>query len=245
MEKDYKNLVKWIQHNVKEANAEGVVIALSGGIDSAVVSTLAKLAFPENTLVVWMGIDSSKNARRNALRHILDKELNAIDLDLKQTYDEITNQVNGALGIETERTQIANMNTKARLRMLNLYHIAKVKNYLVLGTSNLDEIFMGYFTKWGDGSADLYPIANLHKSEVYKLAHELEINKRIINAKPSADLYEGQEDELDMGVTYAEIEAFIKGESISEESKVIIERYHKNAAHKDLSSLIKKPRENQ
>lgn len=244
MNKNYNYLINWIKDNVKAAKADGVVIALSGGIDSAVVSTLAKKAFPNNTLVVWMGIDSSKTSRRNALRHINDQNLEAIDLDLKVSYEQIINQVNDSLKSETENIEIANMNTKARLRMLTIYHIARVKNYLVLGTSNLDEIYMGYFTKWGDGSADLYPIANLHKSEVYELANELEINQRIINAKPSADLYAGQEDELDMGVTYKEIEAFIKGEPINNESKTIIERYHQNATHKDFSSIIKKPKGN-
>ncbi len=244
MKKNYSHLVTWIQDNVKAASANGVIIALSGGIDSAVVSALAKKAFPNNTLVVWMGIDSSKSARRNALRHIDDQQLEALHLDLKDSYEQIINQANNALETETQSTKLANMNSKARLRMLNLYHIARVKNYLVLGTGNLDEIYMGYFTKWGDGSADLYPIANLHKSEVYELAKELEINPRIINAKPSADLYEGQEDELDMGVTYKEIEAFIKGEPVSEQSKTIIERYHQNAIHKDFSNVIKKPKGN-
>ena len=123
-------------------------------------------------------------------------------------------------------------NIAPRLRMATLYAIGAEKGYLVAGTGNKSERYMGYFTKWGDGACDFNPIADLGATEVFEFLRYLGAPEHVVTKAPSAGLFEGQTDEKEMGVTYAEIDAFLRGEPISPESRVLIERYHRASLHK-------------
>ncbi len=227
--KDY--LIEWIKSEVKSIGADGVVVGLSGGIDSAVVSALAKEAFPNDSIGIWMGIESSENAHKNTINHANKIDIEFKDFDLTNILDHFIDVTLKGEKNE-ERFVEAKGNTKARLRMTTLYAYARLKNYVVLGTGNRDEIYMGYFTKWGDGAADIYPLVHLSKTNVYKLASELNVIDEIMNAVPSADLWEGQSDEEEMGVTYQQINDYIVGELKDENAKAIIEKHHKHSLHK-------------
>jgi len=192
----------WIKQKVENAGAKGVVLGLSGGIDSAVVAALAKKAVGiGNVLCLILPIKSNPQDE-------VDATLVAKSLGLSINFLNIEPMYNIFPFLDT-RQGLASSNLKARLRMCTIYYYANYYNYLVLGTGNKSEISIGYFTKYGDGGCDLLPIGDLTKTRVYKLAKELKIPAKIIKKAPSAGLWEGQTDEGEMGFTYKELDAFI------------------------------------
>jgi len=183
----------------------GVVVGLSGGLDSAVSAALAARALGAGAV---LGMALPCGSIPEDLR---DAELVAEHLgipfrviDLTPALDALadTAGLRGAPGVTLA-------NVKSRLRMTVLY--AHSAGRLVLGTSNWSEILVGYWTKWGDGAADLLPLARLYKSEVRAVAESLGLPARIVERIPSAGLWPGQSDEGEMGVTYDEIETFFRG----------------------------------
>lgn len=223
--KTIDNLINWLEERAKEARAEGFVFGLSGGVDSAVIAGISKKVFPNNSLGIIMPIDSIEEDEEDAL--LVAK---AINLDTKKV--DLTDVFNLYKDTVQADSGLALSNVKPRLRTMTLYYFAQICNYLVLGSSNLSEFNVGYFTKFGDSACDLMPLASFYKSEVYELARELNIPKKIIDKAPSAGLWQGQTDEKEMGVTYEEIEAFFKGERISEDAGKKIERMHNITEHK-------------
>nr|WP_318028975.1 NAD(+) synthase [Mycoplasmopsis bovis] len=165
---------------------------------------------------------------------ILKKLESAINLkfktiSLEKSFEEIKKSLNNEVD-----NLLAISNIKPRLRMTALYAYAQQNNYLVMGTDNQDEYFIGYFTKHGDGGVDLLPISKLLKSEVREIAKYLNVPESIINKKPSAGLWEGQSDEDELGFTYNELDKYLLNDKdgIRENSIVKIERMHKTSAHK-------------
>ena len=130
------------------------------------------------------------------------------------------------------------VNIAPRLRMITLYAIAAAEGRLVAGTGNRSERHMGYFTKWGDGGFDFNPIGDLTVTEVFEFLRYLNAPASIIEKAPSAGLYEGQTDEADMGVTYAAIDRYLRGEEVTDGERAIIERYHSRSEHKRRNALI-------
>ncbi|QJB71099.1 NAD(+) synthase [Mycoplasma sp. 1654_15] len=233
-EKYINYLVNWIKNQVKKANKSGVIVGISGGIDSALVAVLAKKAFPKDSLGLIMQI---KNMDKD-LSHI-EKLVNKFDIstrkiNLSNIYEEFVK----TLKIE-DKMSLANI--QPRLRMSTLYAIAQEKDYLVLGTDNLVEMYIGYFTKYGDGGVDLLPIVHLTKTEVYQLAKELGINEEILKKAPSAGLWENQKDEDEMKFTYKDFDQFLEDKSKLKKSVVDrIEYLHKISQHK--RNKIPRPR---
>ncbi len=249
-------IVNWIKNEVKKAKAKGVIVAVSGGIDSAVVAALAIKAFPKNSLGLWMDIDSSQESSRNALRIFSKYNMKNIRINIKNDFDNLfktifevpdlykdvktyENYIKTGIMPEADKSYLEDPNIdlikgnlKARIRMSILYSYEQKNNFLVLSTSNLCEDEIGYYTKWGDGVGDIAPIIHLLKSDVYKLAKELDVPLNVINSKPTADLWEGQTDEEEMGFTYDELEKYIKGEKISSSSKNKIELLKLKNNHK-------------
>lgn len=193
----------WIQERVREANAKGLVFGLSGGIDSSVVAALAKMACGNNVLGMIMPCHSSPHSAADALTVARKLGIKTHVADLTAAYDALVPKIPHSEGIELT-------NVRPRLRMAALYCAAQSMNYLVAGTSNRTETMIGYFTKWGDGACDIQPIASLYKYQVYELAHELEIPEEVIAKPPTADLWEGQTDENEIGMTYAELDKILQ-----------------------------------
>ena len=230
--------VQWLRDKVKEANCNGLVVGVSGGIDSAVVCNLIKKACPNNSIGVIMSINSNPKDREDALKVIEGCGIDYIDLDLTEAQLSIKNEALNALkekNLYNENGErAADSNLRARVRMCTLYTVANDLGYLVVGTDNAAEVHTGYFTKYGDGGVDLIPIANLSKAEVYEWAKELGVHEDVINRAPSAGLWEGQTDENEMGTTYNMIDKVIEGkrDEVPEKDLEIIDRLHRISEHK-------------
>lgn len=200
--------VKFIRDALDRAHADGIVFGNSGGKDSALVGILCKMA-TDNVLGVIMPCQSKRNFgedMEDGLDVARQFGIENITVDLTSVKEDILSQIEAVSDVNSA----AKGNIAPRLRMTTLYTLAQSRNAMVAGTGNKCEIFMGYFTKWGDGAYDINPIADLTVTEIYEFLRYLNAPANIIEKAPSAGLFEGQTDEDDMGVTYAQIEEVIK-----------------------------------
>ena len=202
-----KYIKEWILQYNKESKTKGFVIGISGGIDSALTSTLiAETRLP--LLCIEMPIHQNKKEILRGKKHIawLKEKYNnvsSIEFNLTSVFDDFKNKTN-----HNNDNSLALANTRSRLRMTSLYYFAQINNYLVAGTGNKVEDFgIGFFTKYGDGGVDLSPIADLLKTEVFLLSKELNIINDILIAPPTDGLWEEEKtDEDQIGATYEELE---------------------------------------
>lgn len=236
MKDKINQIVEWLQHQVAESGTKGLIVGVSGGLDSAVVSYLIKRAFPNQSLGVIMPLKSNPIDINDANLVVEECDIHHVTIDLTDIhytmYSTIQKEVKQNQEWHEPSGRLADANLRARLRMSTLYTLATNYNYLVVGTDNASEWFTGYFTKYGDGGVDILPIVDFTKSEVQEMARLLEVPEQVINKKPSADLWEGQTDEEEMGTTYDKIDAYIKGHDIPEYDRAIIERMHQQTEHK-------------
>ncbi|HDZ5065879.1 TPA: NAD+ synthase [Campylobacter jejuni] len=199
-----EKICDFIQEKVKSSQTQGVVLGLSGGIDSALVATLCKRALKENVFALLMPTQISNKANlEDALRLCKDLELEHKIIEIQSILDAFLRQSESI-------TQIAIGNFAARIRMSLLYDYSALKNSLVVGTSNKSELLLGYGTIYGDLACAFNPIGGLYKSEIYTLAKHLSLYDNFIKKAPSADLWENQSDEADLGFTYAKIDEGLK-----------------------------------
>jgi NAD+ synthase len=209
-EKVTNHIVSWLKDYATKANVNGFVIGISGGIDSAVTSTLCALTGFE-VLCLEMPIHQGENQVNRAKEHInqlknrFDK-ISALQVDLTQTFETFKQAV--PKEEQSDKVDLSLANTRARLRMTTLYYFAGLKGLLVAGTGNKVEDFgVGFFTKYGDGGVDLSPIADLLKSQVYELAKYLDVPKSIQKAQPTDGLFgDTRTDEDQIGASYDELE---------------------------------------
>lgn len=220
----------FIRSILQQAGASGVVFGNSGGKDSALVGILCKAACP-NTVGVILPCASRRSFGQDAqdaaaLAAQFDIETRTLDLTA------VREAAVAALGGVTQLSAMALSNLAPRLRMLSLYAVAASENRLVAGTGNRSEAYMGYFTKWGDGAYDFNPIGDLTVTEIYEFLEFLHAPRCVIDKAPSAALFDGQTDEAEMGVAYADIDRYLFTGEATDEARRIIERYHRGSAHK-------------
>jgi NAD+ synthase len=207
------SMAEWLRARVHEAGARGIVLGLSGGIDSAVVARVSQIALPGGVMTVIMPADSDPQDAADAQLVAETFDLPVMTIDLARPLEALLVQTQQALGTwppgpardDEKLAKMAQANLKPRLRMTTLYYVANRLNHLVAGTGNRTEIAIGYYTKYGDGGVDLLPLGALVKSQVRALARELGVPARVIDKPPSAGLWAGQTDEGEMGFTYAEL----------------------------------------
>ena len=204
---------KWLCDEVKKAGASGIILGLSGGIDSSVLAALGREALGRNgVLGVIMPCHSNPNDEADA-------KLLAEKLDVRFTRVDLSGMFDTLLGtIGGEFSSLVMSNAKARLRMVTLYTLGQANNLLVCGTSNRSEYETGYFTKYGDSGSDLMPLASFLKRDIRAMAKLLNVPEPIITKAPSAGLYEGQTDEGDMGFTYDVLDEYLSSGKIEDPS---------------------------
>jgi len=216
------HIVDWLKTYAVNANMEGFVLGVSGGIDSAVTSTIcAKTGLP--TLCVEMPIHQSINEVNRAKEHIeqlKNKYSNVSNelFELTTVFEEFKNKAPKQK--KNDLLDLSLANTRARLRMTTLYYFAGIHRILVVGTGNKIEDFgIGFFTKYGDGGVDLSPIADLLKSEVYMLGKYLNVPNSILKAAPTDGLFgDTRTDEDQIGASYDELEWAMKMEGLNHQA---------------------------
>ena len=220
MDKRITRIIEWLKDYADQAEKDDLVVGVSGGVDSALTSTLCCMTgldvYALSIPIRNQKEDKSKSTLQ--LRWLKDRypiTCYALVFPLEETFNAFRSGV-GSQGFETPH---ADANTKSRLRMMCLYYVAACIDGLVVGTGNKVEDFgVGFFTKWGDGGVDLSPIGDLMKSEVRELAEELEIPEEIITQDPTDGLWEdGRTDEDQLQISYEEIERCMRGEEVSKD----------------------------
>ncbi|MBQ8693078.1 MAG: NAD(+) synthase [Synergistaceae bacterium] len=220
----------WIKYRESEAGARGIIVGLSGGIDSAVVAALGRRAFGrESLLTLIMPCHSDESDANDAILIANSLDINYKIIELDKTFDALANEFslnNIAL------SKLAQANLKARLRMSSLYAAAQTLNLLVCGTSNRSEYETGYFTKYGDSASDLLPLADLLKTQVRAIARYLNIPEKIIIKAPSAGLWANQTDEAEMGFSYEQLDKYLETGEADSDVKLKIDAMHARSEHK-------------
>ena len=236
-------ITNWIKDYYWDNDLGGLVVGVSGGIDSAVVSTLcARTGLP--TYILTMPLNSKKENTELSDAHaefLKSKYPNVVhyDIDLSEPYDKLISTIGlktAPSGFTTNQTLITdnltNANTKSRMRMVTLYQIAGVVKGIVVGTGNkVEDYGVGFYTKYGDGGVDIAPIADLYKSEVWLLGEYLEVDQRIVDAKPTDGLWDdSRTDEEQLGASYEELEeAMETGEGSGLE---VLQKFNTQNKHK-------------
>ena len=229
--KTYLNEIEaFIKDYLVTSKQKGYVLGLSGGVDSSLVSVLTKNAVGKDKLYcVMIPIDSLKADLDDALYLCKEMDLNYEIIDASDVYHNYLASFE-TKGIELDTATKSNL--KARIRMSILYAIAQKRNSLVIGTDNADETYVGYFTKYGDGGVDLLPIVYLTKGETVLASKLVGIPTRLAERVPSAGLFEGQTDESEMGIKYADLDDYVLGKTVSLEAKNRIDHLHNISEHK-------------
>ncbi len=213
---------RFIRRKVKRAGANGAVMGISGGLDSAVVATLCARALgPDSVMALIMPSPT------NSHHDVQDAREMAADLGIHKKIIPLEG-IQQAFLEHLPPDKTAKGNLTARIRMCLLYYYANHLNYLVVGTGNKSELSVGYFTKHGDGGCDILPIGDLLKTEVRQLARFLEVPRKIISKQPTAGLWLGQTDEAEMGMSYKWLDKVLAGNAKSNK----VERMIKNSKHK-------------
>ena len=228
---DTGNKIKdWLRKYLEYANLNTFVIGVSGGIDSALTSTLCAMTGKPTILVSMPIYQSSRELERaeNHMKWLSEKYENVenLEFDLSQTYQVFK------FMWPNQDDNLALANTRSRLRMTTLYHIATMNKGLVVGTGNKVEDFgIGFYTKYGDGGVDISPIADCNKTDVWEIGKELNILKEIIDAVPTDGLWDdGRTDEGQLGLKYSELEEAMNNINSSNREKY--EKIRKLNLHK-------------
>lgn len=219
---------KFLQEYLKNSHCDSYVLGLSGGVDSSLVAAIARKAVGKDKLFCYaIDVESNKADIEDAKEVAEQLDLNLEVINLTETYQSYLKVLSNK-----ELTRLTKSNLKVRMRMVALFAFAQEHRGLVLGTDNADERYVGYFTKYGDGAVDLLPIVHLTKQEVRLAAKHYGLDSRLTNRVPSAGLFEGQTDELEMGISYVDLDNYLLGKKVDNNVQERIEHLHKISEHK-------------
>lgn len=231
MENEINLVINWIKNYIEKSGAKGVVIGNSGGKDSAVVIGLcAKALGKDKVLTVAMPCSSNSKDLEDAKLVADTFGVKMLTVDLSSTYKNLYTEIETEL--EKEISPYVSINIRPRLRMTTLYTIAQQYGYLVAGTGNACEQYIGYTTKWGDNASDFNPLAEFTVSDVLKMGKILGVPNAILEKAPDDGLGLGTDEEK-LGIKYSEIEDYLKyGITLNPLSTATIELMHKKSYHK-------------
>ncbi|MGD8996751.1 MAG: NAD+ synthase [Anaerolineae bacterium] len=226
-------IARWLREYSAEAGADGFVVGLSGGVDSATAAALAVKAVGSTSVLAALLPCHSQPIDARLARQVADTfAILTVTVNLDDAFEALIKN------LPPTKHRLATANIKPRLRMIALYYLAQAHNYLVLGSGNKTELMVGYATKYGDGGVDLLPLGDLYKTEVWKLARELGVPDEIVERSPSAGLWPGQTDEGELGITYRELDRVLMAIAAGETAQVPpvtldkVRRLIANSAHK-------------
>ena len=208
---EIEKIAKWMRaYSTQVSKTKGFVVGLSGGIDSSVIACLSvKAVGKENVIGISLPCQTRQDMKDDAKELAENLGIRFETINLWESFKYMASDVQRIFGND-DREQITDANIKARLRMTALYGVANKTNTLVAGTGNKSELMVGYFTKYGDGGVDIEPIGNYYKTQVYKMAEFMpEIPDKVKTKAPTADLWEGQTDEDELGMTYARLDVIL------------------------------------
>ena len=231
MQRSVDKLVHWIKAQVAAAGARGVVVGMSGGIDSSVAAVLAKLALPDNTLGLLLPCHSIQMDVDHAYTVANKFQIPTRLISLDSVFDALLAGLSDDSLVPATKI-LAEANLKPRIRMATLYYFANRLHYLVVGSGNKCELGIGYFSKYGDGGVDILPLGNMVKRQVREMACHLGIPEEVIDKPPSAGLWEGQTDEQEMGLTYDQLDTYFTSGKAPEDVRRRIEEKITRNAHK-------------
>ena len=219
---------EFLKNYLEESHCKAYVLGLSGGVDSSLVAAIAKKAVGKDKLYCYaIDIDSNPKDVEDAKQVAKELDLNLEVINLSKTYHSYLDELNGE-----EFIRLTKSNLKVRMRMVALFAYAQEHSGLVLGTDNMDERYVGYFTKYGDGAADVLPIVYLTKKEVREAAELYGLSSLLANRVPSAGLFDGQTDETEMGVKYEDLDKYLLGGKVEKSVLERIEYLHRISEHK-------------
>jgi len=244
VEEEVRRRVEFLKKYVLDANMSGLLIAISGGLDSAVAAALCKRATDELSAetgkdYITLGVfqpygeqadigDSYKVAEALQLKH-------TVETNIQEAVDEISLEVEfafKAFGTPRHLSRAGKGNVKARTRMVVQYALAFDMNLLVVGTDHASEALTGFYTKWGDGAVDITPLSSLNKRQIQALAKYLGVPEKVITKVPTAGLWDGQTDEAELGISYEDNSDYLEGKQIAPAVQEKIERQYKRTEHK-------------
>ncbi|WP_322907551.1 ammonia-dependent NAD(+) synthetase [Paenibacillus campi] len=240
---EIRKRVDFLKSYIEKSGSQGLLIAISGGIDSAVATGLCKQATDEltaekgteyKTVGVFQPYSTQSDIEDSYAVAEAFKLTYKVETNVHKAVDAIEQTVNSVMP-QLEQDAIspqAKGNIKARTRMVVQYAIANSLNLLVVGTDHASEAITGFFTKYGDGAVDITPLSTLDKRQVRELAAHLSVPQSVLDKAPSAGLWENQTDESELGITYADNCDYLEGKSVAPEVAERLESYYKRTAHK-------------
>ncbi|MNI13117.1 NH(3)-dependent NAD(+) synthetase [compost metagenome] len=244
VEAEIRKRVDFLKEYVKNSGTQGLLIAISGGIDSAVVAGLCKKATDEltsesgkehRTVGVFQPYGQQSDIEDSyAVARAFDLKFQ-IETNIEEAVGEIALEVEYGLktiGVHQHVSRAGKGNIKARTRMVMQYALAFELNLLVVGTDHASEAITGFFTKYGDGAVDITPLSSLNKRQVRSLASSLGVPQSILDKAPTAGLWEGQTDEQELGITYDDNSSYLEGKTISAEAQEKLEKQYLKTEHK-------------
>ena len=234
LQKVSDTIIEFIREEVKERKSGGVVIGLSGGLDSSVSAILAVRALG-HLRVFGLILPDSKITPKNDIDDAIELAKN---LKIKYRIIEINSTKDQLLKC-LPKNKVAQGNLASRLRMSILYYYAGIRNFLVLGTADKSELKLGYYTKYGDGAVDIQPIADLYKTEVRELAKFLQLSSQILKKKSSPRIWRGQTAEGEIGISYEEIDEILQSFEPLETSSVKNNNFDSNSVERIVSMVRK------
>ena len=221
---------QFLKDYLTNAKMDGYVLGLSGGVDSSLVAALTRNAVGKDKLMcIIMPIDSNPNDLEDAKKVAESLGLRYLVIDGSKSFHETVKEFERQ-GVQLDKMSLSNL--KVRIRMTILYAYGQTHRSLVIGTDNMDERYTGYFTKYGDGAADILPIVYLTKSEVVEAAKIKGVPVELAERVPSAGLFDGQTDEKEMGILYKDLDDYLLGKPVDDKTRERIEYLHRISEHK-------------